>query len=527
MTSIFQKNLSLLQNDISVHFERIDNYPDVEINGIQFDSRKVIDGNLFVAMSGGSADGHDFIPAAIAKGAAAVVGTKDLKLSVPYLKVEDAREALAHLAASFYDHPGRKLTVIGVTGTDGKTTTSNLIFSILKTAGIMAGLVSTVNAVIGDEVIDTGFHVTTPESTEVQQLLAKMVEAGLTHVVLETTSHGLAQHRVTGCEYDIAVVTNITHEHLDYHGSYEGYREAKARLFRMLDDTVTKTKGNPHLAVLNADDGAFDYLNDLVKGNKCSYSAKGIGNINASSIRYSPSGTDFVVEVNKSIISIHCNLPGDFNVSNCLAAFAATVEGLGIDAEVAAKGIADLPGVSGRMEFIDLGQPFSAIVDFAHTPNALLRAIETARQMTHGRVITVFGSAGLRDRQKRRMMAETSIKNADLTILTAEDPRTESLDDILTEMADEAVKAGGVEGETFFRVHDRGDAIRLGVKLALPGDLVMPCGKGHEQSMCFGTVEYPWDDRTALRAALAEYMQVRGPLMPELPTSKTFKNVDH
>lgn len=491
----------------------------VDINGIQFDSRKVSQGNIFVALTGGSADGHDYIPAAVANGAVAVVGTKDLELEVPYIKVKDSREALAYLAASFYDHPGRKLTVIGVTGTDGKTTTSNLLFHILKTAGIKAGLVSTVNAVIGDEVIDTGFHVTTPEATEVQQLLAKMVAAGLTHVVLETTSHGLAQHRVTGCEYDIAVVTNITHEHLDYHGSYEGYRGAKARLFTLLNETKEKPFGNPRLAVLNADDDVYDYLNDLVKGNKCSYSIKGSGSINASSIRYSPNGTDFVVEVNKAIVSIHCNLPGAFNVSNCLAAFSAAVEGLGIDAEVATRGIAELPGVSGRMEWIDLGQPFTAIVDFAHTPNALLRAIETARQITHGRVIAVFGSAGLRDRQKRRMMAETSVKMADITILTAEDPRTESLDDILAEMADEAVKAGGIEGQTFFRVPDRGDAIRLGVKLAEPGDLVMPCGKGHEQSMCFGTIEYPWDDRIALRAALAEYMHVKGPRMPDLPTS--------
>lgn len=513
------KKLSKLQNDLPLKFVSLSFHSDADITGIQFDSRKVLPGNLFVALSGGSADGHDFIPTAIAKGAAAVVGTKDLTLTVPYIKVDDSREALAYLAASFYDHPGRKLTVIGVTGTDGKTTTSNLLFQILKTAGIKAGLVSTVNAVIGDEVIDTGFHVTTPEATEVQQLLARMVDAGLTHVVLETTSHGLAQHRVTGCEYDIAVVTNITHEHLDFHGSYEGYRAAKARLFTSLNDTHEKPFGNPRLAVLNADDGAFEYLDELVKGSKCSYSLKGKGTVNAASIRYSPVGTDFAVEVNKAIVSIHCNLPGDFNVSNCLAAFTAAVEGLGIDAEVAARGIASLPGVPGRMEVIDLGQPFSAIVDFAHTPNALLQAIETARQLMHGRVITVFGSAGLRDRQKRRMMAETSVKKADITILTAEDPRIESLDDILAEMADEAVKAGGVEGQTFFRVSDRGDAIRLAVKLAQPGDLVMPCGKGHEQSMCFGEVEYPWDDRTALRAALSEYMHVRGPLMPVLPTS--------
>lgn len=519
MTNTPTKKLNHLIKEIEMDVKNSAIFADVNITGIQFDSRKVTPGCLFVAMTGGSVDGHDYIPAAIAKGAAAVVGTQNLTLSVPYIKVNDSREALANLAASFYDHPGRKLNVIGVTGTDGKTTTSNLIFQILKTAGIKAGLVSTVNAVIGDEVIDTGFHVTTPEATEVQQLLAKMVDAGLTHVVLETTSHGLAQHRVTGCEYDIAVVTNITHEHLDYHGSYESYRDAKARLFTLLNMTTEKPFGNPRLAVLNADDGAFEYLNGFVKSNKCSYSIKGKGNINASSMRYSPSGTDFVVEINKAIVSIHCNLPGAFNVSNCLAAFTAAVEGLGIDAEVAAKGIAELPGVSGRMEWIDLGQPFTAIVDFAHTPNALLRAIETARQMTHGRVIAVFGSAGLRDRQKRRLMAETSVKMADITILTAEDPRTESLDDILAEMADEAVKAGGVEGQTFFRVPDRGDAIRLGVKLAQPGDLVMPCGKGHEQSMCFGTVEYPWDDRTALRAALAEYMHVNGPRMPELPTS--------
>ena len=516
------KKLSQLIDDCQICNDRPKNYNEVEITDIHFDSRKVSAGSLFVALTGGSADGHDYIPAAIANGAAAVVGTMDLSLTVPYIKVKDSREALAYLAASFNDHPGRKLTVIGVTGTDGKTTTSNLLFQILKIAGINAGLVSTVNAVIGDEVIDTGFHVTTPEATEVQQLLAKMVKAGLTHVVLETTSHGLAQHRVTGCEFDVAVVTNITHEHLDYHGSYEGYRSAKARLFALLNETKEKAFGNPRLAVLNADDEVYSYLNEFVKGSKCSYSIKGSGNVNASSIRYSPSGTDFVVEVNKAIVSVHCNLPGAFNVSNCLAAFTAAVEGLGIDAEAAARGIGELPGVSGRMEWIDLGQPFSAIVDFAHTPNALLRAIETARQMTHGRVIAIFGSAGLRDRQKRRMMAETSVKMADITILTAEDPRTESLDDILAEMADEAVKAGGVEGQTFYRVPDRGEAIRLGVKLAQPGDLVMPCGKGHEQSMCFGTVEYAWDDRIALRAALSEHMHVNGPRMPELPTSTKY-----
>lgn len=523
MTFPSTKSLIELLEDLPIKYELVGDSRDVSISGICFDSREAIPGSLFVAMTGGSADGHEYISAAIEKGAVAVMGTRDLStLEVPYIIVGDAREGLAYLAAAYYDHPGRKMTVIGVTGTDGKTTTSNLIFQILKSAGIKAGLISTVNAVIGDEVIDTGFHVTTPEATLVQALLARMAGAGLTHVVLETTSHGLAQHRVTGSEYDIAVVTNITHEHLDYHGSYENYRDAKGRLFQMLSHTAVKPFGNPRLAVLNADDPSYGYLSKLVTVNRTSYSLKGLGDVNAAEIRYSSNGTDFVVEINKAIVPIHCILPGDFNVSNCLAAITAAVEGVKVDPYAAAKGIAALPGVPGRMEFIDMGQPFMAIVDFAHTPNALARAIETARQMTKGRVIAVFGSAGLRDREKRRMMAETSVKMADVTILTAEDPRTESLDDILSEMADAARNSGGVEGESFYRVPDRGEAIRLGVKLAQPGDLVMPCGKGHEQSMCFGTVEYPWDDRTALRAALAEFLHTTGPQMPELPTSISF-----
>lgn len=511
--------LQELINDLPVAWTCHTDIPDRTISSIQFDSRKVNRGDLFVAMSGGSADGHNFIPSAIEKGAAAVVGTKDLQFSeVPYIQVTDSREALAYLAASFFDHPARKLTVIGVTGTDGKTTTSNLIYQILKAAGIKAGMISTVNAVIGDKEIDTGFHVTTPEATDVQRYLSEMVEAGLTAVVLETTSHGLAQHRVTGCEYDIAVVTNITHEHLDYHGTYESYQQAKGKMFESLALTHPKKNGNPKLAVLNKDDQSFSYLNSLALENQITYGLDGNGDVTAVDIVSTSKGVDFLVRGKDFEQRMHCNLPGRYNVSNCLAAVSAAL-GLGIPPQVIARGIASLQGVPGRMEVIDLGQPFDAIVDFAHTPNALKRAIETAREMTKGRVITVFGSAGLRDRQKRRMMAEVSVDLADITILTAEDPRTESLDAILSQMADAAEAAGGIENKTFFRVPDRGNAIRLGVKLAQPGDLVISCGKGHEQSMCFETVEYAWDDRIAMRAALAELLHKDGPEMPVLPTS--------
>ena len=421
--------------------------PDLAIEGIAIDSRAVKPGYLFVAMKGGSFDGHDFIAKAIENGAVAVVGEKNVSgLKVPYVQIDNTRQALTWIAASFYDFPARKLTVIGVTGTDGKTTTCNLIYKILLAAGIKAGLISTVNAVIGDEVLDTGFHVTTPDAHDVQSYLARMVEAGLTHVVLETTSHGWAQFRVDACEFDIGVITNITHEHLDQHGSYENYRAAKGRLFTSLEKTLPKSQGNPRLAVLNRDDRSFEYLDSITKVRKINYGMEKRADVQAEEIRYSPIGIRFMAVGNDLHVAIKSNLVGAYNVSNCLAALTATVVGLGIKPKIAAKGIESLEGVPGRMERIDLGQNFTAIVDFAHTPNALKVTLEAARDLIHaplhlppnsknlggekegGRVIAVFGSAGLRDKEKRRMMAETSIELADLTVLTAEDPRAESLE---------------------------------------------------------------------------------------------------
>lgn len=497
------------------------------IRQIVTDSRKVELGDLFVAMPGVNSDGHDYIPDALRRGAVAVVGERALDLPVPYIRVENARRALAYLVAAYYGYPARQLTVIGVTGTDGKTTTSNLIYQILLAAGLRAGLISTVNAVIGDQVLDTGFHVTTPDAPDVQRYLRMMVDAGLTHVVLETTSHGWAQYRVDACEFDIGVVTNITHEHLDYHGSYEAYRAAKARLFLSLAETRPKPQGNPRLAVLNRDDGSFEYLKEVTPVPYFSYGLSSQADVRAEGIHYVDGKLRFEVVGKGFRQPVRTQLVGEYNVLNCLAAFTATVYGLGIAPDVAARGIAALESVPGRMERIEMGQDFIAIVDFAHTPNALKVALETARQMTHGRVIAIFGSAGLRDRQKRRMMAEVSARLADITILTAEDPRTESLEAILEEMAAGARSQGGIEGQTFYRVPDRGEAIRLGVQMARPGDLVIACGKGHEQSMCFGTIEYSWDDRVAMRAALAERLGVPGPAMPLLPTSKGFKGEGH
>jgi UDP-N-acetylmuramoyl-L-alanyl-D-glutamate--2,6-diaminopimelate ligase len=512
------------------------NVPDIPIGGISIDSRTVKPGHLFVAIKGGFSDGHDYISNAIDKGAVAIVGDRDIKgLSVPYIRLENSRRALTWIAGAFYDWPGRKLTVIGVTGTDGKTTTTNLIYQILLAAGIKAGMISTVNAVVGDEVLDTGFHVTTPDAHDVQHYLAKMVDAGLTHVVLETTSHGWAQYRVDACEFDIGVVTNITHEHMDEHGSYENYRAAKARLFSSLEKTSEKPQGNPRLAVINRDDlKSFDFLNDVIKVRKINYGLGEGPDVRAVDIAYSPSGIQFNATTRDFSVPVSSKLVGAYNVSNCLAALTAMVYGLKIKPEIAAQGIALLEEIPGRMERIDMGQNFTAIVDFAHTPNALKVALEAAREMLSplpmgeqakvtGRIVAVFGSAGLRDKAKRRMMAERSTELADLTVLTAEDPRTESLDGILEEMAAGAKSKGGREGETFWRIPDRGEAIRFALSLAREGDIVLFCGKGHEQSMCFGAREHLWDDRTAMRAALSELLGVEGPKMPYLPTQDTLE----
>lgn len=510
------------------------NIPEIPITGISIDSRAVKPGHLFVAMKGTTRDGHDYIPQAIENGAVAVVGEQDFVRWIgnpPYIGLDNPRRALTWIAAAFYDWPGRRLTVIGVTGTDGKTTTTNLIYQILLAAGIQAGMISTVNAVIGDEVLDTGFHVTTPDAHDVQRYLARMVEAGLTHVVLETTSHGWAQYRVDACEFDIGVVTNITHEHLDEHGSYENYRAAKSRLFSSLEITSDKPQGNPRLGVLNRDDlQSFDFLNALINVRKLNYGLSPQADVRAVDVSFSPSGIQFTAKSKDFSVPVSSRLVGAYNVSNCLAALTATLYGLKLKPETAAQGIASLEGIPGRMERIDLGQNFTAIVDFAHTPNALKVSLEAAREMLvskgevkgeRGHVIVVFGSAGLRDKAKRRMMAEVSAELADLTILTAEDPRTESLEAILEEMADGARSRGGREGETFWRVPDRGKAIRFALSLAREGDIVLSCGKGHEQSMCFGAREHLWDDRTAMRAALSELLGIEGPKMPYLPTQDT------
>ncbi|MEP7285590.1 MAG: UDP-N-acetylmuramoyl-L-alanyl-D-glutamate--2,6-diaminopimelate ligase [Chloroflexota bacterium] len=508
---------------------------DVEITSpVAEDNRDVKPGGVFVARKGPQFDAHDLIGAAVTQGAVAVIGERSpdqVVCSVPYAQVMDAQQALGPLAAAYYGYPSRQLMVIGVTGTDGKTTTTNLIFNILKAAEFKIGMISTVSAVIGDKELPTGLHVTTPSAPDVQRYLREMVDAGLTHCLLETTSHGLAQGRVNGVDYDIAVITNITHEHLDFHGSFENYRAAKALLFKNVGSSFRKP-GISKIAVVNLDDAnaatflAFPadyhitYGLTLVSESQpnlvaqAAYGAQGTtiaigfqGDSQAMPVGFAAAETPFMVQT---------TMVGSFNVQNILAASAVALA-LNCSPEAIRGGLASMPPVPGRMERIDEGQNFLAIVDFAHTPNALRRALEAAHTIVgpDKRIICVFGSAGLRDREKRRLMAEIGAELADISILTAEDPRTESLDAILQTMADGAISKGGIEDQTFYCVPDRGAALAFACKLAHPGDLVIACGKGHEQSMAFGTLEYPWDDRDALRAAL------HGTPLRTLPTAQT------
>jgi UDP-N-acetylmuramoyl-L-alanyl-D-glutamate--2,6-diaminopimelate ligase len=497
----------------------------IQITGICIDSREISAGNLYLAIPGTRVDGHGFIQDAVLKGASLVVGSKPFQdysdLSVPYLQVEDARMTLAQITAAWFDFPARKMIIIGITGTDGKTTTANLTYQILLASGIKAGLISTVNAVIGDKVLDTGFHVTTPEAQDVQRYLAEMYNAGITHVVLEATSHGLAQKRVAACEFDLGVVTNITHEHLDFHGDFQEYFNAKAELLHLISGSVRKKGEYDKLIVLNRDDQSFEPLSkigDELGLRWISYGLDEEAFFRASEIKNRPEGIAFDLHGLEKVIPIQTRLHGEYNVENCLAAASIARVGLGIQGKQIQQGMKNLTGIPGRMEIFDLGQDFFAVVDFAHTPNALKVALGAARKMAEGRVIAIFGSAGLRDREKRRLMAEVSADLADISILTAEDPRTESLDDILAEMASGLITRNKTEEIDYWRVPDRGEAIRSGLRIARPGDIVMVCGKGHEQSMCFGEVEYPWDDRTALRAALSEHLGLAGPEMPYLPT---------
>lgn len=501
---------------------------EIDITLVTDNSREAVAGALFVAYPGVAVDGAQYVPDATRRGARAVVSESPVADEViaafpetAFIRVANGRSALAHLAAAWYGAPTRNLRVIGITGTDGKTTTSTLIENILLAGGHTVGTITTVAAHIGGREVDTGFHTTTPDAPDIQRYLAQMVEMGTEYAVVEATSHGLAQRRLDAVDFDLAVVTNITHEHLDLHGTWEAYRDAKAMLFRSLAETRRKPR-TPKVAVLNRDDnalGVYDYLRAIPCDERISYSAGGQANeagasvvangtneilITARDVSHTASGLSFELDTPFGSQTITSPLLGRYNVSNILAAAGAAV-GRRIPFDAIAAGVSMTRGIVGRMERMDGAQPFTVIVDFAHTPYALENALKTARELAQGRVIVVFGCAGLRDVQKRAWMGEVAGRFADLVVVTAEDPRTEALSAINAQIAEGLHKASRSQGRDYFLVDDRAEAIRFAMQgLAQPGDIVMVCGKGHERSMCYGTTEYPWSDQDAVRAALGQ-----------------------
>lgn len=469
-----------------------------EIDAVVSDSREVKPGSLFVAVKGLRVDGHKFISQVTEHGAVAVVGEEKLDLGdTPYIRVPNSRQVLGQLQAAWYGYPAEKLTVIGVTGTDGKSTTTGLIHSILQEAGMAVGSISTVDAVIGKEVLETGLHTTTPEPDVLQKYLAKMVERGLQFAVLEATSHGLDQFRLEGVQFDTAVLTNITPEHLDYHGTFEKYRQAKGLLFK-----------EAKRSVLNADDENVEYFKK--GGEVFTYGLRNQADVSGHQWQQTAAGLQFECYAKLPGVShefkVASPLLGEFNASNILAAVTTALL-YQVDPAAIAAGVRKFKTLPGRMERIANDRGLNIFVDFAHTPNSLEKVLTLVSELKtdSSQLIAVFGCAGERDRKKRPVMGETAARLANRIVLTAEDPRSEEVDQIIEEIAVGCRRGGAEEGESFFKVPDRQKAINLAIQeLAQKGDWVLLCGKGHEKSMCYGDTELPWSDQEAVEEALGQ-----------------------
>ncbi|MDP9271027.1 MAG: UDP-N-acetylmuramoyl-L-alanyl-D-glutamate--2,6-diaminopimelate ligase [Chloroflexota bacterium] len=474
--------------------DRVVGVPIGEVRGLAYDSRRVARGALFFAVPGEHTDGHRYIGDAVAAGATAVVvELEQADARVPQLVVPNARHALADAADLWFGEPSQTLATIGVTGTNGKTTVAWLCTQLLAAAGGRPGMIGTVSVQVGDVLEDNESRATTPEALELQELLARMVAADNDTAVIETSSHGLALGRVRNCRYRAAIVTNVTHEHLEFHGTFEAYRDAKTLLVQ-----------EAPMAVLNRDDPSWPIFRERARDRVLSYGFHPEADVRASELDARPSGSAVAVSAPAWHGRLEIPLPGAFNVENALAAFTFAI-GWGIDAARAAAAIQHATGVPGRMERIDAGQPFAVVVDYAHSPDALDKVLRVLRSVTAGRLIVVVGSAGERDIAKRAEMGGIAARLADLVIVTDEDPRGEDPDRINREIARGALQAGAREGEDLLVINDRRAAIRKAVTLAEPGDAILAAGKGHEHSMFMASGPVSWDEaevaRQELRAA--------------------------
>jgi UDP-N-acetylmuramoyl-L-alanyl-D-glutamate--2,6-diaminopimelate ligase len=494
----------LEQTPLRIHLENTLDLSS-DIAGLAYDSRKVVPQGLFIAVAGTHTDGRRYLADAARNGAIAALGeplAENLDpLPLPYIEIPNAHTALADLASAFYGHPAQHLCTMGITGTDGKTTTSNLISMLFEVAGRRNGLMTTANfKMLGQEWENTTRQ-STLESLEIQQFLRRLIDHGATHAIIEATSHGLELGRVRGSRFDVGVVTNITSEHLDFHKTIDAYRRAKARLFEMLDPQRDKGLGAHPVAILNRDDVSYEVLKPYCRVPILDYGIDTAAAVRAVDIDMRAHSTRFRVLLPDAEAQIETPLVGRFNISNSLAAIA-TAYSQGIAIADIERGMTMLSGVSGRMETIDEGQPFAVIVDYAHTAESLEKVIHTLRPLTSGKMIVVFGSAGERDLQKRPIMGRIAAQHTEFFVITDEDPREEDRESILRDIALGAEAAGKREGLDFLCIADRTQAIATAFAHAQPGDTVLLAGKGHEQSIIMGREKIPWDDRRVAREQL-------------------------
>ena len=474
-----------LLNDLEVLDSNVD--MDTEISSVRYDSRAVTPGDLFVAMTGYAVDGHTFIPKAVEAGAAAVLCEKAPEGDVPYVRVANSRRALAVVGANFFGHPADSMTMVGITGTNGKTSTTYLLKAILQENGAKVGLIGTNQNMIGDEVIPT--ERTTPESFEVQSLFAQMRDAGCTHVVMEVSSHALYLDRVYGVHYDVGVFTNLTQDHLDFHETMEAYCDAKAILFRNCDT-----------GVCNADDSWTERLLAEATCRRFFYGVENAADLRAEEVTLAADHIAFTAVTSDKRVPVRVNIPGGFMVYNTLDVLGAALA-LGISLEKSADALSRVSAVKGRVEVVSTpGKDYTVLIDYAHSPDGLKNVLSSVKGFAKGRTIALFGCGGDRDRTKRPKMGAIAAEIADFVVVTTDNPRTEKpadiIADILPGMADSATP--------YVVVEDRIEAIHWAMDHAQAGDVIVLCGKGHETYQEINHVKHHMDEREIVADYLNE-----------------------
>lgn len=471
----------------------------MEITGLTADSRQVQPGCLFVCLTGYTVDGHSFAAQAVQQGAVAVLSERDLDVPATVVKVPDTRRAMAMLADRFYGSPTRELKLIGVTGTNGKTTTTHLIDKILRDRQRVTGLIGTIHMRIGDVTEDV--KNTTPDALDLQKSFRRMRDVNTEYAIIEVSSHALEMGRVRGCDVHTAVFTNLTQDHLDYHKTMENYRYAKSLLFSQLGNSYDPDRLKT--AVLNADDDASKLYATVTPARVITYGIDQEADVRATDIEITSKGTSFTAQTFAGSVRMNLKLMGKFNVYNALAATAVALAE-NVPLEAIKNSLESVPGVSGRFEAVDAGQPFAVLVDYSHTPDSLENALATVKEFAKQRIFCIVGCGGDRDRTKRPIMARIATKYADHSVLTSDNPRSEDPQAIIDDML---AGLDGVEQERYTAVVDRREAIHFAVSKAQPGDVILIAGKGHETYQIIKDQVLPFDDREVAREAIATYNQ--------------------